>query len=409
MRVLLVISKFLPEYASAARRLHGTYQRLKAGDPKLGLRVVCNTMEFAGHATYTYDGISVRRIASRLGRNGSGTASRFGDIMKTYVEAAATWRELKRRDFDVVHVAGVSPSTATAIWWARLTDTPLVIELVTWQGSPAQGLPGLRHVVSPNLHKRTAVIAISRGLGEACARLGLQRNLWVRPNPVDISRFFPELKRKPRLRAKHTPFKAQDRVICAVARIMPEHNQIFLIDVLARLPARYKLLLADPAITAGPLAARHGDYLDRIRARIEELGLGSRVLLHTEVADLAACIKLSDVFCMPTQTEGLGMPVLESLACAVPVIANYDEPAFREWIQDGKNGWCRPLDAAAWADTVLATEFLSLGRLRAQAEWIRALASTEAIDGGYRAILQATAALPPGGELDVAAALAAAV
>ncbi len=406
VHVLLVTSKFLPEYAGPALRLHRTYKRLQAADPGLRWRVVCNAIEFQGHAAYVHDGIAVRRIASTLAAGGDGFNRRARAAMRAYAEAAATWPELRKRDFDLVHVAGKSASTAAAIWWARATATPLVVELVTRDASPAQGLPGLRRLFTPGLTRRTAVVAISQAIGRRCARLGLTRNVWVRPNPVDETRFFPDREDRARRRAELTPFADDDRVLCAVAKFMPQKNQIFLLDVLARLPQRYKLVLAGPAVAGGPLAARDRSYLERLRARIDELGLGPRVLLETGFVDIADYIRLADLYCMPNMTEGLGTPMLESLACGVPVLANLDEPAFREWIRDGENGWCRSLHAEAWAQAALQVQTLSPARLQAEALRIRTVAGTAAIDAGYRAILRATAALPRDGELDVAATLA---
>ena len=405
MRILLVISKFLPEYAGAGLRLHQTYRRLRQADPALDWRVVCNAVEFPGPARYVHDGIPVRRIASRL-TPGPGLLGRLRGSAKAYVEAAATWPELRRRDFDLIHVAGMSASTAAAIWWARTTGTPLVIELVTRDASPDQGLPGLRRFIHPGLARRTAVVAISPALGRRCMRLGLKRNVWVRPNPVDETRLFPEHQAKARLRAELTPFADDDRILCAVAKFMPQKNQIFLLEVLARLPERYKLVLAGPTVGGGALMARDRAYLDRLRRRVGELGLEDRVAVRTDFVDIAAHIKLADVYCMPNTDEGLGTPMLESLACAVPVIANRDEPAFRDWIRDGETGWCRPLDADAWARAVLDAHTLSPARLQAAALNVRAVASTAAIDAGYRAILRATAALGPDAELDVAGVLA---
>jgi glycosyltransferase involved in cell wall biosynthesis len=109
---------------------------------------------------------------------------------------------------------------------------------------------------------------------------------------------------------------------------------------------------------------------------------------------------------MPNVTEGLGTPMLESLACGVPVLANLDEPAFSEWIRDGENGWCRRLHAEAWAQAALQVQTLSPARLQAEALRIRTVAGTAVIDAGYRAILEATKALPRHGVLDVAATLA---
>ncbi len=54
-------------------------------------------------------------------------------------------------------------------------------------------------------------------------------------------------------------------------------------------------------------------------------------------------IKISDVYAMPAYNEGLGTPLLESIACGVPIVANSNEPSFKEWINNGENGYLEKL------------------------------------------------------------------
>ena len=305
LRVLLVISKYLPEYTGAAFRLHSTYKRLHARDRSLTWRVLCNSVEFHGHASYDHDGVPVERISSGLSGDGIGPLARLRGTAKTYLESMRTLGALRRRDFDLLHVVGTSASTSTAIRWACRNRVPLVVELVTPEATPLQGLPGMRPNGSDHLQRRTAVVAISESLGRSCARIGLTRNVWVRPNPVDAARFFPDVGSRGRLRVDLTPFGPDDRVLSAVAKFMPRKNQIFLLDVLACLPNRYKLVLAGPVVGGGPMAERDHGYLRLLRQRIEELDLADRVHLVPEFVDAADYIKLADIYCMPNQTEGL--------------------------------------------------------------------------------------------------------
>ncbi len=143
MKVLLVVSKYLPEYSGAGLRLHNIYMRL-AENYGVSIGVVCNSVEHPGDRGFTFDGVPVRRISSRLFHDWHRIpwpfVRRVALALKTYTEAIATLKALVRKDYDAIHVAGSSASVAAAVLWARFREIPLIIELVNARASPWQGL-----------------------------------------------------------------------------------------------------------------------------------------------------------------------------------------------------------------------------------------------------------------------------
>lgn len=411
LNVLLVASKYLPEYTGAAHRLHQMYRRLAADKGTIRVRVMCNAIEYAGNSEYMLDGISVRRIAPTMFRNWRkipfSPVQRLALAAKSYQEAFATLRVLKQGGYDVIHTVGMSGSTAMAIRWATGRRMPLLIELVTAGARPDQYLPGLQHFTRLDLRHRVGIVAISRDLGDVCGRFGLGRNTWVRPNAVDESRFFPPSPgRRTELRLRHTHFAPEDKLLVTVAKFMPQKNQLFLVDVLSRLPERYKLVLAGPVVSGGPLHSRDAEYLDDIKTRIHELGLEGRVKVQIGFVDAAHYMQLADVYLMPNRQEGLGTPMLESMACGVPVVANRNVPPFREWIRQGENGYCQPLEVDAWVDAIeAAVRFEEKDRLRTSEQIIKHAGSAR-IDAGYRRLLEQLVSIDPDEALDVQSVLA---
>jgi len=368
-----------------------TYQRLGAAHEMLSFSVLCNATQYNGDKIYEIENIAVRRIAARIfaGWRGyqTGLARQLGFALRAYAEAWRTWRALRRCDADLLHVVGESASTATAIIWAARTGKPMIIELVTSGATPWQNLPGLSRFLRHDLNARTVVIAISKAIADDLPPNRLEGRIWVRPNPVDGQRFKPAFDERAALRAKHTPFAPNDRVLCSVAKLTPQKNPAFLIKVLAQLPPRYKLVIAGPQVAEGPEQTRDAAYVMDIRRHAEELGLSNRLLLVSDFVDAAAFIHLADVFVMPARREGLGTPALEAMACGVPVVANREEECFREWVIDGEGGWTCDLDPEAWAEAVVRACDLDEAHMVNVAAKITKTAGAEEIDMIYWRLL----------------------
>lgn len=410
MRIQLVGSKFPPEYAGAGLRIHRTYARLVHLGWRIERRVLTGSIEFPGNAEYVYDDVPVERIAVNVWGDTRGRTDLAGKLLhliERWWEAACTMRHLSRRPYKLLHIFGTSTVTAAAITIGAIARRPMIIELVTAQASALQTIPGLRYRkwLQQRLRQRTVVIAISDMIGHRCAEEGLTRNVWIRPNPVDTTQFFPEPERRNEYRRQYTPFKPEDRILTMVAKFMPMKNQIFLLDVLAQLPHEFKLVVAGPMVTTGPLQKRDADYLSDFRRRVTDLKLADRVHVVPEFVPAAPYIKLADVYMLPNYNEGLATPMLESLACGIPVVANNGEAAFRQWVMDGESGYLRPLDPVAWKAAVEAAFSIPQEIRLSFARRIAEQASAVQIDRDFRRLAEAVADAAEDAEIDVAAVL----
>lgn len=405
LNIQAVGSKFPPEYTGAGVRILSTYKRLAARGSPLRWRAITGSVEFSGHARYTHEGIEVERIASPLFAE---TTGRLTHALRSWLEALRLWRLMLTRSFDVLHVFGTSSVTAAAIAYAALLRKPLVIELVTAKTSALQILPGARFMLPmlrQRLKQRCVIVAISQSLAERSATDGFIGNVWTRPNPIDTTRFAPAPEKRAEFRSRHTPFGDNDIVLTMVAKFMAQKNQIFLINVLAALPERFKLVLAGPAVTQGPLAERDRTYFTALHARIAERRVASRVHIVPTFVPSDEFIKASDVYLLPNTNEGLATPMLEALACGVPVVGNADEAAFRQWIDDGADGFLRPLNADAWAQAIESAVLLPPEARRDTARRIADAASAATVDDQFWRLIDHVAKLAPEQRVDVAAVL----
>jgi glycosyltransferase involved in cell wall biosynthesis len=305
VKVLIVGSKYPPEYAGSGVRLHRTYVRLKA---KYGIacEVLCSSMvhfRFAA-ATYELDGIRITRISSpfkrRLGSARARSAAKAARHLLCGIDEGirTLWFLLKRgRQFDAVHCFGYSWSCGVAVAWAGLCGKPILRELVT-EASRPDDPRGLRWVTRRALRAHGTIIAISPRLAERAASLGYER-IWCRPNPVDETRFVVKREEKCQLRRRYTPFADDDVVLVEFSKYIPSKNKEILPDVMRLLPAKYKLVIA------GPLDGDGEHLRQRMSERIRLLGLEARVVLESGfVSRPEDYLQMSDVFLFPSISEG---------------------------------------------------------------------------------------------------------
>ncbi len=86
----------------------------------------------------------------------------------------------------------------------------------------------------------------------------------------------------------------------------------------------YQLLANDRRGAVPPLLMVGGFPIDgELARRVQAMGLAGKVrcLGHVERAELAALVRGAAAFVYPTLYEGFGLPVLEAMACGVPVVA----------------------------------------------------------------------------------------
>ena len=105
--------------------------------------------------------------------------------------------------------------------------------------------------------------------------------------------------------------------ILSVGTLQPRKNLARLIEAFASLQiADCKLQLV--------IAGKRGWLYKEIFAQVHQLGLEDEVIFTGYVAgsDLPALLSSASLFVMPSLYEGFGLPVLEAMACGVPIVCS---------------------------------------------------------------------------------------
>jgi glycosyltransferase involved in cell wall biosynthesis len=393
MNILLVSSKYMPEYSGSGYRGHNLYKRLTAKYPEIKVTVLAGSETDNTCADYIYDGFNVKRIARKpFPDAGRGFLRPLKISINFHSEYAAATNHIRTLPKpDLIHIFGKTYVTAAALNYARAHGIPTIIELCNEMDTPLHYIPiANRLEASSRLPSKYHFICISERLKSACLKNNIpESNLWCRPNPVDKSRFRPiGDKAKSSLRKKLSKFSDGDIVITAVASFIPRKNHRLLVEAIRLLPEQYKLFLAGPIVESGPLADRDSSVFNDLVMTVAEEGMDSRVQISKGfIENIEEYYQMSDVFAFPSLSEGLGTPVLESLACGIPVVANRITGITDVWIKDGENGYLSSADAAEFAEKIILASRLLAEAMLIESDKILKAAGTAIIDRIYAELI----------------------
>lgn len=170
---------------------------------------------------------------------------------------------------------------------------------------------------APWLYNRAvdAVAAISAGVAQALERGGVARErITVIPSGVDCERFRPPSEAERAASRAALGIGADEVALGTVGMLEPRKGHRVLLDALA-------------ALVSGSSAFRcfiagSGSEREALATRIRELGLTGTVSLTGSVEDPRQLLSALDVFVFPSIKEGLGVALMEAMACGIAVVAS---------------------------------------------------------------------------------------
>ncbi len=138
--------------------------------------------------------------------------------------------------------------------------------------------------------------------------------------------------------------------LLSVGTVQPRKNYQMLIQAFAGVAAQWPHTLA--------IAGGKGWLYDEMLAEIERQQLNGRVRFigFVDDADLPALYTGADLFLFPSLYEGFGLPLLEAMACGVPVLTS-NASCLPEVVVDKETGeetavLLSPHDAQAWQTAI---------------------------------------------------------
>lgn len=211
--------------------------------------------------------------------------------------------------------------------------------------------------------KASYVQAISKYLAKFAQGMGYRGPIEVIPNGVDVAHFMREVPAAElkALREK-LGLKPEDPVVITTSRLVLKNGVDDLIKGVARV--RHPVSAeARQSRSVKLLILGTGQDEAMLRELAKDLGVQDRVLFLGQIAhaELPNYLKISDIFCRPSLSEGLGNSFLEAMAAGLPIIGT-PVGGIVDFLEDRKTGLlCEvrsPASIAKAIETYLANDEL---------------------------------------------------
>jgi glycosyltransferase involved in cell wall biosynthesis len=247
---------------------------------------------------------------------------RAGGRFTTYIHATLSYlKKLRKREYDVI-VDSINGVPFFTPLYSRKPVVAIIHHIVGWKifkrelPLPLASVGYLSEKLIPYIYRNCKFVTVSESTKEELKRFGIQGNVSVIPNGIDVGFHLGKKAEKPRIvyfgRIKN--YKRIDHILKAYSIVKQ------------RIP------------DAELVIAGRGEF-DHLQDYAISLKIDESVMFMGEVDEEAKVEILSSawVYVIASTKEGWGISVIEANACGTPAIA-YDVPGLRDSVKNGYNG-----------------------------------------------------------------------
>jgi glycosyltransferase involved in cell wall biosynthesis len=261
------------------------------------------------------------------------------------------WLLRHRRQYDVIHCQQMFGPTMVAAAASFFVPKPILTRVTTvgelGEVKQVREMPlsALRLLLIRRVNRWAA---LTGAMKSELVGLGIpERNISIIPNSTDIpAQWAGSPGTKARLREELG--LADEKIGVFVGRLSEEKNLDLLIEAWANVVRQFAG--AQLLILGAGGAYRNVEYT--LRNLVAELHLADNVRFLGHIDGAEDFVMASDVFVLPSRTEGMSNALVEALACGAAIVAT-DIPGNSEICTDGENALLVPVgDRAALVDAI---------------------------------------------------------
>jgi len=318
-RIAMVIQRYLPHVGGAERQLQQLAPRLK----DLGFELQILTRHEKGLKRFeVIDGVPVHRLPASGPK--AWAAATF--------TLASVWR-LIRLQPDVIHAHEILTPASIALYAKAILRPPILVKIL--RGGARGDIYKIKRRrfwksdMRRLIQRVDAFIVISNEIDRELAALNVptQKRVFL-PNGVDAVRCSPvSEEKKIQLRAGLS-LPSQAAIVMYAGRLVPEKRIDHLLKIWPDVRTKFPL--------AHLLIVGAGEEQPRLEAMQVD-----GVQFTGQVEDAVPYLQATDLFVLPSSTEGLSNSMLEAMSCGLPVVATTVGGA-PDVIEHQLSGWLIP-------------------------------------------------------------------
>ena len=236
---------------------------------------------------------------------------------------------VENENLDLLHVHYAIPHAASAYLAKKILGNGRIKVITTLHGTDITLVgnhQSFYKITKFSIEESDGVTCVSNYLKETTSKVfEVSKEMEVIYNFVDTSKY-----KKVNISKKIIgPIDEDDMVITHISNFRPVKKIDNIVKVFCRVSEEVKSKL---------LLVGDGPELCRIRSMVKELNLEDKVFFAGIQQDIISILSISDLYMLPSESEGFGLSALEALSCEVPVIGT-NIGGLKEVIEEGKSGY----------------------------------------------------------------------
>lgn len=241
---------------------------------------------------------------------------------------------LKSDKFDAIHVNGNSSTMGLELFLVKLAKIPVRISHCH---NTKSSYPKLNKILKPLFNYCVNCrMACSQEAGEW---LYGKRNFYVIDNGINLDTYCPSECSRKRIREIFN-LTSSTFTLINVGYFNYQKNQSFLIDVIQKMPANYKLILVG-----------EGTNLLATEKMVEQKKLKDKVIFAGSVNNVNEYLAGADAFLLPSRYEGFPFSLVEAQASGLPCVVS--DNVTKRVNLTGNVIFCSIENANEWAEEIL--------------------------------------------------------